>query len=183
MRDQARRLATAAHERPARRLARQENDPLMQLLLQRQTPTLSSSAFLRFDRTSTTSIDLSIFLRSLKTSVCLKMWSFAARRAGSTGHSILPSCAPALWLRLSGRAVSNTSAAAQAPAASTSTSEPYFITEAVTDTVRAPPSKWGRATIKSIRGHTKKLNPLARQVRSFCNCNCICILQLPARVL
>lgn len=62
---------------------------------------------------------------------------------------------------------SSSPASGGASAGLDSTSEPYFITEAPAEPARAAPTKWGRATIKAIRGHTKKLSPLARQVRAF----------------
>lgn len=77
--------------------------------------------------------------------------------------------APAAAARLPALARSNsTDAGAAAPAgdAPASGSAPaYTITDAPGAAVGGT-KKWGRFVLRGIRGHTKKLNPVARQVRS-----------------
>ena len=46
-----------------------------------------------------------------------------------------------------------------------STSAPaYTVTDATVAGGAAPTKKWGKFVLRSIKGHTKKLNPVARQV-------------------
>jgi len=98
-----------------------------------------------------------------------KMWRGGMRLITATRVG-LPSTAPAAlavlpqWaLGLSSLALQR--AASTAPASSAAPAQPYFITEAPAEAEEPAKRKWGKSTIRSIRGHTKKLNPVARQVR------------------
>lgn len=68
-------------------------------------------------------------------------------------------------------ASSSSAAASGVGAASPAAASPgYTITDApglaAPDAGAAAKSKWGRYVLKGIKGHTKKLNPIARQVRT-----------------
>jgi hypothetical protein len=66
-------------------------------------------------------------------------------------------------------ASSSSSAAASGVGAAPAASPGYTITDApglAPESGAAAKAKWGRYVLKGIKGHTKKLNPIARQVRT-----------------
>jgi Ribosomal protein L22p/L17e len=94
-------------------------------------------------------------------SVCV---STAVRAAGS---SVTPSSAVLPSISAASFSSSSISAADQATPSDGAAAQPYFIEQVPIEETGAPKTKWGHATIKGVRGHTKKLNPIARQLKGL----------------
>lgn len=106
-------------------------------------------------------IDMAL-LRGARCAVFAASAAAPASAACATGRTSAGAAAPAHRLR---RALSSTALVPVSPPSAGPASAPYTITEAPAPAdggARRP--KWGRFVLKSIGGHTKKLNPIARQV-------------------
>ena len=65
---------------------------------------------------------------------------------------------------ISSRALFSTSTGRTIEASANSSTPSYTITEAPNVQQESGKQKWGRYVMRGIKGHTKKLNPIARQV-------------------
>ena len=100
---------------------------------------------------------------SLMLRTCLRMVSSAARGGSGSVRRLLSTSAPAGG---SGGVPTPTgaAAAAAAPAVAPAAYTVSELPDAGLGAGAAAPMAWGRAVVRGVRGHTKKLNPIARQV-------------------